>query len=411
MTRKDLTILIGNTLDHFDTALYGLLAPLLAPLFFPNYDPVVQLILAYSLLATSLVTRPIGTFIFGVVARNYGPAHGLSYSLIGVAIATAGIGCLPTHASIGWLAPAGLILLRLLSGVFGAGEVIIAQLYILEGKSQQSALKASYLYQSSTVLGIILASGAASLVISLTPYSDSLWRFCFWLGGITGFISYFLRKLTKLHDKKAAFFAPYRVSSLYALWHHRRNVLRVAMVSVFSDITYIVPFIFMNTFVPLVSTISLETMMAFNTILLIFDMVLIPLCGHIITKYDPAKIMLTASLVLGMTILPLFYNLAEASLTYVTFVRFWIVLWGIVFLCPLNLWSKKLFDSPEQYLLVGMGNTLGIATLGRLTPAICLWLWHTTKMPTAPAFYLVLLILGTAYAIGPLRLLFTNKQS
>lgn len=401
MTRKDLTILIGNVLDHFDTALYGFLAPLLAPLFFPDYDPVVQLILAYSLLATTLVTRPIGTFIFGVIARNYGPAHGLSYSLIGVAIATAGIGCLPTHASIGWLAPVGLILLRLLSGVFGAGEVIIAQLYILEGKSQQSALKASYLYQSSTVLGIILASGATSLVISLTPYSDIMWRVCFWLGGITGFISYFLRKLIRLQDdKKAAFFAPYRISSLYALWHHRRNVLRIAMASVFSNITYVVPFIFMNSFAPLISFISLETMMAFNTILLILDMVMIPLCGRLILNYDPVKIMLTSSLILGVTILPLFHYLPGASLTYMTFVRFWIVLWGIIFLCPLNLWSKRLFDSPEQYLLVGMGHALGTATLGRMTPAICLWLWHATKMPTVPALYLALLILGTAYAIA-----------
>jgi MFS family permease len=399
MTKRDLSILIGNALDHFDTALYGFLAPLLAPLFFPTYEPVVQLILAYSLLATSLVTRPIGSFIFGNLARHYGPVLGLSYSLMGVAIATVGIGCLPIYATIGWLAPLGLILLRMLSGVFAAGEVTIAQLYILEGKPHQGALKASYLYHSSTMVGIILASGAATIVIIFNHHSDILWRLCFWFGGITGFIGYFLRNSTMVHDKTKALFTSYRVSSLRSLWQHRSQILRIAIVTSFSQVTYVLPFIFMNSFVPLISTISLETMMALNTSLLVFDMVMIPVLGRITLNYNPTKVMITASLILASTIIPLFQGLHDASLTYVTFVRFWIVIWGIIFLCPQNLWCKRLFNSPEQYLLVGMGNAIGAATLGRMTPAICLWLWYTTQMPLAPAVYIALIMMATAVAV------------
>lgn len=45
--------------------------------------------------------------------------------------------------------------------------------------------------------------------------------------------------------------------------------------------TYIVPFVFMNSFIPLITDISIETMMKFNTEFLIFDMVMIPIIGHL----------------------------------------------------------------------------------------------------------------------------------
>ena len=55
---------LGNVLDHYDTALYGLLVPWLAPLIFPKEDPIVALIVAYGLLSAGIVTRPLGALFF-----------------------------------------------------------------------------------------------------------------------------------------------------------------------------------------------------------------------------------------------------------------------------------------------------------------------------------------------------------
>ncbi|WP_316353989.1 MFS transporter [Candidatus Trichorickettsia mobilis] len=151
LTKKDLSILIGNSLDHFDTTLYTLLAPHLAPLFFPNTDKTVQLIMAYSVLATSIFTRPLGAIIFGTVARR-APDLGLYYSLIGLAITTTMIGFLADYNTIGWLAPASLIIIRLVQGIFAEGEHVIARLYILEGKSDAKALQTSYIRPLSKLI-------------------------------------------------------------------------------------------------------------------------------------------------------------------------------------------------------------------------------------------------------------------
>ena len=92
---SDATIFLGNLLDHFNTSLYAFMAPILAPIFFPNHEPIVQLILGYSLLSTSLVTRPLGSLIFGFVACRRGAIFSLSISLVGVAFASVLFGCIP----------------------------------------------------------------------------------------------------------------------------------------------------------------------------------------------------------------------------------------------------------------------------------------------------------------------------
>ena len=96
-----MSLILANTLDHFDTNLYSFMAPIMAPLFFPQQNAIVQLILAYSFLATSSVTRPLGVLLFGSLAKRYDPWKTLQLTLIGVGMTTFAMGCLPTYASIG----------------------------------------------------------------------------------------------------------------------------------------------------------------------------------------------------------------------------------------------------------------------------------------------------------------------
>lgn len=200
LNKKDISLLMGNALDQFETALYGFLTPLLSPIFFPDYDPIVQLILGYSILATGLITRPIGAFLFGGIAKKYGPNFGLSYSILGVAMTTIAIAFLPGFSHIGWLAPCTLLILRILKGLFGAGECTIARLSILEEKKDNLALRTSYYYETSTMFGIIIASLAATLTIELQDHFLA-WRYCFLLGGVVGIMAYYIRQSQYINNQ------------------------------------------------------------------------------------------------------------------------------------------------------------------------------------------------------------------
>jgi MFS family permease len=396
MKKIDLSIIMGNVLDKFDTSLYSFLAPLLAPIFFPNYDPAVQLILTYATSITSIFARPCGTFLFGTCARYYGPVYALSYSLMGVAITTIIIGLIPGYGHVGWFAPFSLVIMRLLRGICAAGESTVAKLYIMEDKTDGDALRASYIYQTSSMMGIIMASGISTIIISIYPHA---WRYCFFLGGFTAVVAWHMRISCVSTASHTTVYQGYTYGNIWLLWKEKKNVVRVALVTIFSHMTYAVPFVFMNNFVPLVTTISLSTMMYYNTSLLIFDMIAVPFIGYCTQRYNAMHVMLSASIVLSCTIIPLFYFLSQASLWYILFVRVWIVLWGVIFLCPVNFWCKKLFEPSQTYFLVGMGNALGTATLGHMTTPICLWLWYVTGLVYAPALYIMCVMVLTVCAI------------
>ena len=394
--KRDITILVGNTVDHFDTSLYIFLAPIIAPVFFPNTDKLLSLIMAYGILATSIITRPLGTYLFGTIARLKGPVVALSHSLIGVGTLTLFMGLLPGHATIDWLAPLLFMTFRVLREIFAAGETSIAKLYILEDKMGQEEFKGSYLYQVSTILGIILASLAATIIhyIDIT----NSWRICYILGGSAAIVGYVVRKIilpteSRYLKHQLKF---YSIDGLKILWSHKLNLLRIAIVTGFSHMTYLIPFVTMNHMVPMVTNIEEKTMMAVNSFMLIFDMVSIPLIGKIVSRYNSSQVMQIASTILALSIVPLWYFIADSSIYYVTFVRFWIVLWGVVYMCPLNLWCKNQVKGEEKYMIVGMGFTFGASTIGKLTPVICLIIVQYTGsyLPIAVYIMIVFLLAG-----------------
>ncbi|AFC70880.1 proline/betaine transporter [Rickettsia australis str. Cutlack] len=397
-------------MDHFDTALYGFLVPLLAGIFFPNHDKIVALILTYSVLATSLFTRPIGSYCFGVIAKKYSGVFALSHSLIGVALTTSLIGLIPSHTHIGWLAPLLLVVLRTLQGVYSEGECAIAQLYILENKNEKKAFKASYLYQTSTMLGIILASFISTIVLNV-EYNE-YWRLCFIFGGLTALIGYFLRKSEDIIVRPSLSSHGMTMRSsprndvvssllldLNTIWNNKLSILRISFAVGFSYMTYIVPCVFMNSFIPLITDISLETMMKFNMEFLIFDMIMIPIIGHLTKKFHYLKILRGTLIIMSLSIIPLWLFLNNSSIWYVNFIRIWIIILGVCFLAPLNCWLNNLFKTADKYILVGIGSSIGSSLIGRLTTSICLMLWHVTGISLSIAVYITVISMVTLWAV------------
>src|SRR5580692_11516409 len=124
--------IIGNIFEHYDNALFGLLAPFIASQFFETSDPITALILTYGILPLGIVFRPIGSLFFGWIGDRYGRRQALCLSLTGMAIATISMGCLPTYATAGIVAPCLLALCRILQNFFASGENVGGAIFLLE---------------------------------------------------------------------------------------------------------------------------------------------------------------------------------------------------------------------------------------------------------------------------------------
>lgn len=388
---SDITIFLGNLLDHFNTSLYAFMAPIMAPIFFPAQEPVVQLILGYSLLSSSLLTRPVGSLIFGMIAGKKGAILSLTISLIGVAVFSILCGCLPVYKTVGYFAPVSLIGTRIMIGVFASGESAVAKLYVVANKRSTSAVNASCVYESTVMLGIILAA----LVSTWVYYSGNVhaWRVGFVVGGMLGLCS----ALVRYYVNKSSFSQTTVATSNLGLWKYKKNILRVALVTGCSHITYNLVFILFPSLVPLVSNkINIATMFSLNNWLLLIDLLALLLLPIIILRYQLSyyTMMLVASCILAVSMIPVFFMLGSNSILIIMISNVWIIVFSVMFVCSLNIWSERLVTNlPEKYLIIGLGNSIGAAFIGRTVPVVCFWLWYKTANLVVLACYISVWIL------------------
>ena len=205
--------------------------------------------------------------------------------------------------------------------------------------------------------------------------------------GLVCFVAYGMRYFDATKAEKMLF-QSYEISMLKSFWKHKISMLSVAFTTGLSHMTYAIPCIVMNSLMPLIADVTFAEMMELNTLLLILDMLMIFAIGPFLARFDYLAIIRksTVAIILSAPLLMIF--LPNSSIWYISFVRIWIVFLGVIFMCPQNLYYKKLFENTkEQYVLVGIANALGAGIIGKTIPVVSMWLWYMTGSVWAIAGY------------------------
>src|SRR5213595_1686032 len=123
---------VGTMIEWYDFYIFGSLATVIAPLFYPSGNATVALIAYLSTFAVGFVVRPFGALFFGRIGDLVGRKYAFLVTLLIMGCSTAIIGILPTYKTIGLLAPALLIFIRILQGLALGGEYGGAAVYVAE---------------------------------------------------------------------------------------------------------------------------------------------------------------------------------------------------------------------------------------------------------------------------------------
>ena len=124
---------IGSALEYYDFFIYATAASLIFPqLFFPSGNPTVAIVASLATYGVGYVARPIGAFVLGHWGDTHGRKTVLILCMLLMGASTMAVGFLPTYQQVGVLAPALLVLLRLIQGFAVAGEISGASSMILE---------------------------------------------------------------------------------------------------------------------------------------------------------------------------------------------------------------------------------------------------------------------------------------
>lgn len=123
---------LGSAVEYYDFFIFGSAAALIFPtVFFPSADANAA-IMSFATFGFAYVARPVGAIILGHFGDRVGRQKVLMFTLVLMGASTFVIGCLPDFRTVGWWAPALLVLARLCQGLSAAGEQAGASSMTLE---------------------------------------------------------------------------------------------------------------------------------------------------------------------------------------------------------------------------------------------------------------------------------------
>jgi MHS family shikimate/dehydroshikimate transporter-like MFS transporter len=174
---------VGTTVENYDFIGYGTAAALyFGTAFFPSTDPVTGTLLSFATLGIGFAARPIGGIVGGYLGDKIGRRPVLIGSLLLMGIATVLIGCLPTYAQVGVLAPILLVVVRVIQGLAFGAEWGGAILMTFEHAPWAKKGRYTAIPQAGFPLGLLLAN-LAFLASAGLP-GDWKWRLPFLLSAI-----------------------------------------------------------------------------------------------------------------------------------------------------------------------------------------------------------------------------------
>ncbi|MFI6096310.1 MFS transporter [Lentzea sp. NPDC051213] len=187
---------LGSVIEYYDFLLYATAsAVVFGKVFFSSLDPLVATIASFGTFATGYLARPLGGVLFGHFGDLLGRKKMLVLTMSMMGIASFLIGVLPTYAQIGWLAPAGLVLLRVVQGISVGGEWGGAVLMSAEHATSRRGLWASFT-NAGAPCGMVLSTAALTGTAALVgerAFLDWGWRVPFLLSLVLLGIGLFVR--------------------------------------------------------------------------------------------------------------------------------------------------------------------------------------------------------------------------
>ena len=237
---------LGTVFEWYDFFIYGTLAAVIGKLFFPSDNPTLQLLLALASFAVGFGFRPLGAVLFGYLGDKLGRKYTFLVTITLMGLATAGVGLVPTYASIGTAAPLILIGLRILQGLALGGEYGGAAIYVAEhAEAGKRGFYTSFI-QASVAGGFLLSLAVVLGTQALLPADDWAawgWRIPFLFSILLLAISLWMRlKLSEspvFRDMKArGELARNPLKESFATSRNRRLML-VSMLGIAAGLTVI----------------------------------------------------------------------------------------------------------------------------------------------------------------------------
>ncbi len=314
----------GNLVEWYDWYVYSAFTLYFAPIFFPSGNQTTELLSAAAVFAVGFLMRPIGAWIMGVYADRYGRKSGLTLSVSLMCIGSLLIAITPGYETIGVLAPATLVLARLLQGLSVGGEYGASATYLSEmaGKTHRGFFSS---FQYVTLISGQLLALAVLLLLQRTLSVEALhawgWRIPFAIGGALAIVVFYIRRgLLETQSFNNVKDEARRLSSGWALIrHHPREALIVLGLTAGGTLAFYAYTTYMQKFLVNSSGFSKEAATEITTAALFLFMLCQPLAGALSDRVGRKPLMVGFGVLGVLLTYPIFSALAVTDNAYAAF--------------------------------------------------------------------------------------------
>ena len=368
----------GNLVEWYDFYAYAFTSIYFASAFFPSGDPTSQLLATAGIFAVGFFMRPLGGWLFGWIADKRGRRISMIISVLMMCAGSLTIAVMPTHATIGALAPVLLLLARLVQGLSVGGEYGTAATYMSEVASRGNRGFYSS-FQYVTLIGGQLLALLVLAILQALFTADELqawgWRIPFVIGAMAAIVAMYLRRSLAetasqeaMHNKEAG-------SLIGLLRNHPRAVLIVFAFTMGGSLYFYTFTTYMQKYLVNTAHMDAQVVTYVMTIVLILFMLLQPLFGALSDRIGRKNnmILFTALGALGAS--PLLFVLGTVASAYAALILVLIALVIASFYTSISgVVKAELFPAEVRALGVGLTYAVANATFGGTAEYVALWL-------------------------------------
>lgn len=398
-------LIVGNSLEWYDFAIYGYFAPVFAKLFFHADNETSALLGAFAIFAVGFFFRPLGGIIFGHLGDRYGRKKTLVATIILVAGGTTLIGLLPTYESVGIYAVFMLVFCRILQGVGVGGELPGVMTYLSEISSEKTRGFYSSFAQFGTGAGALLAllvtTGLNYLLSSEDIYSWG-WRIPFLFGILSGVIAIYLRLTipeSALFVKKQQEGKTHRLPLIVALKTEPLSIMRTIGLTWGGSAMYYTFFVYLTTFLTIYVSLPTQEASAIIASWLVVYLCTLPCAGFLSDRIGRKPLIYFGTGIIALLGYPFFrlFLSPEAAFeqAYISKVTA-IFLSGAFLIACFALFvgafvpaMAEFFKTTSRYSGMAFGYNVGQIFGGGMAPFIATYLIQITNDSISPAYYLI----------------------